>query len=66
MGNTIGRDTIYREITDKIVRHFENGIVPWVRPWKSGSGLSPLIASSERTHQAQLFRHKYPALVDCS
>ena len=39
MGNTIGRDTIYREITDKIIRDFENGIVPWVRPWKSGSGL---------------------------
>ena len=40
MGNTIGRDTIYREITDKIIRDFENGIVAWVKPWKSGSGLS--------------------------
>ena len=42
MGNSIGRDTIYREITDKIIRDFENGIVPWVKPWKSGSGLSLL------------------------
>ena len=42
MGNAIGRDTVYREITDKIIRDFESGIVPWVKPWKSGSGLSPL------------------------
>ncbi len=42
MGTAIGRDTIYREITDKIIRDFENGIVPWVRPWQSGSGLSLL------------------------
>ncbi|MEP6826656.1 MAG: ArdC-like ssDNA-binding domain-containing protein, partial [Aestuariivirga sp.] len=42
MGNAIGRDTIYREITDKIIHDFESGIVPWVKPWKSGSGLSPL------------------------
>ena len=42
MGNAIGRDTVYREITDKIIQDFENGIVPWVKPWKSGSGLSPL------------------------
>ena len=27
MGNAIGRDTIYREITDKIIKDFENGIV---------------------------------------
>ena len=42
MGKVIGRDTIYREITDKIVHDFENGIVPWVRPWKSGFGQSLL------------------------
>ena len=42
MGNAIGRDTIYREITDKIIRDFECGIVPWVKPWNSDSGLSPL------------------------
>ena len=42
MGNAIGRDTIYREITDKIIRDFENGIVPWVKPWKSGAGFSLL------------------------
>ena len=38
MGNAIARDTLYREITDRIIKDFENGIVPWVRPWKSGLG----------------------------
>ena len=42
MGNAIGRDTVYREITDKIIKDFETGFVPWVKPWKSGSGHSPL------------------------
>ena len=42
MGNTSGRDTIYREITNKIIRDFEAGIVPWVKPWNSSSGLSIL------------------------
>ena len=42
MGHAVGRDTIYGEITDKIIRDFEAGIVPWVRPWSSGSGLSIL------------------------
>ena len=42
MGNANGRDTIYREITDKIIKDFEGGIVPWVKPWSSGSGLSLL------------------------
>ena len=42
MGNAIGKDTIYREITDKIIKDFEGGIVPWVKPWKSASGLSLL------------------------
>ena len=26
MGNAIGRDTIHREITDRIIKDFENGI----------------------------------------
>ena len=42
MENANGRDTIYREITDKIIRDFEAGIVPWVKPWSSTSGLSLL------------------------
>ena len=42
VGHAIGRDTIYREITDKIIRDFEAGIVPWVKPWNSSSGLSIL------------------------
>lgn len=42
MGNTFNRDTIYREITDKIIAELEQGIVPWVRPWASQNGLAPL------------------------
>ncbi|MEP7173953.1 MAG: zincin-like metallopeptidase domain-containing protein [Aestuariivirga sp.] len=42
MGNTFSRDTIYREITDKIIAELEQGIVPWVRPWTSPNGLAPL------------------------
>ena len=37
MGNASGRDTIYGEITDKIIRDFEAGIVPWVKHWNSTS-----------------------------
>ena len=42
MANASGRETIYREITDKIIRDFEAGIVPWVKPWNSSAGLSIL------------------------
>ena len=36
MSKAIGRDNIYREITDKIIAELERGIVPWVQPWSSG------------------------------
>jgi len=42
MSKAIGRDTIYREITDKIIAELERGIVPWVQPWTSSKQLSPL------------------------
>jgi antirestriction protein ArdC len=42
MSKAIGRDNIYREITDKIIAELERGIVPWVQPWSSGKQLSPL------------------------
>ena len=42
MSKAIGRDNIYREITDKIIAELERGIVPWVQPWTSGKQLSPL------------------------
>jgi antirestriction protein ArdC len=42
MSKAIGRDNIYREITDKIIAELERGIVPWVQPWKSSKQLSPL------------------------
>jgi hypothetical protein len=42
MSKAIGRDNIYREITDKIIAELERGIVPWVQPWTSGKQLCPL------------------------
>ena len=42
MSKAIGRDNIYREITDKIIVELERGIVPWVQPWTNGKQLSPL------------------------
>jgi antirestriction protein ArdC len=42
MVKAIGRDTIYREITDKIIAELERGIVPWVQPWSSSKQNSPL------------------------
>ena len=42
MSKAIGRDNIYREITDKIIAELERGIVPWVQPWTSTKQLCPL------------------------
>ncbi|MFN0195061.1 MAG: ArdC family protein [Aestuariivirga sp.] len=42
MAVTQSRENLYRTITDKIVHDLQNGIVPWVRPWRSGVGQSPL------------------------
>ena len=42
MSKAIGRDNIYREITDKIIAELERGIVPWVQPWSSSKQLCPL------------------------
>lgn len=42
MAKSIARDNLYREITDKIIADLEQGLVPWVKPWRSGAGLSPL------------------------
>jgi len=42
MAKSIQRDNLYRDITDKIIAELEQGIVPWVQPWTSGSQLCPL------------------------
>ncbi|WP_225063386.1 ArdC-like ssDNA-binding domain-containing protein [Komagataeibacter rhaeticus] len=28
------RQTIYTEVTERIVREVEGGVIPWVCPWK--------------------------------
>ncbi len=48
------RETIYQEVTDRIVAELEAGRVPWVQPWgtpqaKAGLGL-PRNARTERTY----------------
>jgi antirestriction protein ArdC len=42
MSKVIGRENIYREITDKIIAELEKGIVPWVQPWTSSKQSCPL------------------------
>jgi antirestriction protein ArdC len=42
MSKAIGRENIYREITDKIITELERSIVPWVQPWSSSKQLCPL------------------------
>ena len=42
MSKAIGRENIYRDITDKIIADLERGIVPWVLPWTSTRQLCPL------------------------
>jgi antirestriction protein ArdC len=42
MSKAIGKDNIYREITDKIIAELERGIVPWVQPWTSSKQLCTL------------------------
>jgi len=48
------RETIYQEVTDRIIAELEAGRVPWVQPWgtpqaKAGLGL-PRNARTERTY----------------
>ncbi|MGE3871345.1 MAG: ArdC family protein [Parvibaculaceae bacterium] len=41
MQQSVNRNDLYREITGKIIAELEQGVVPWVRPWRShGQGPS--------------------------
>ena len=47
-----GRETIYQEVTGRIISELEAGRVPWVQPWggaKAGIGL-PRNAATERSY----------------
>jgi antirestriction protein ArdC len=52
MDQSSSRGNLYREITAKIIAELEQGIVPWVRPWRSaGASLSlPKNALTGRTY----------------
>lgn len=64
------RDSLYAEVTDRIVAEMEAGRVPWVQPWSSGActaGL-PRNALSGRPYSGinilllwgATFQHGYP------
>ena len=36
------RQTIYQEVTDRIIRELEQGRVPWVQPWGGAEVATPL------------------------
>ncbi|MFZ5676705.1 MAG: ArdC family protein [Pseudomonadota bacterium] len=36
MQQSVSRNDLYREVTEKIIAELEQGTVPWVRPWRSG------------------------------
>jgi antirestriction protein ArdC len=37
VSKTIGKESIYREITDTIIAELDRGIVSWVQPWTNSS-----------------------------
>jgi antirestriction protein ArdC len=50
MDQSSSRRNLYREITAKIIAELEQGIVPWVRPWRSaGHGPSLALPRNART-----------------
>ena len=46
------RQTIYTEVTERIIREVEGGVIPWVCPWKAGVGQDglPVNATSGRRY----------------
>lgn len=46
------RQDIYTEVTERIIREVEGGVIPWVRPWKDGVGQDglPVNAASGRRY----------------
>lgn len=50
MQQSVSRNDLYREITEKIIAELEQGTVPWVRPWRSGGqGASLSLPKNART-----------------
>ena len=56
------RNSLYQEITDKIIAELEQGRVPWVQPWASVSARRS--ACRTMPPPAALQRHQYPDPVD--
>ncbi len=53
MQQAVNRNDLYREITGKIIAELEQGVVPWVRPWRSqGQGPSLSLPKNGLTARA--------------
>jgi len=53
MDRTSSRGNLHREITAKIIAELEQGVVPWVRPWRSaGQGASLSLPKNGHTGKA--------------
>lgn len=48
------RGNLYREITAKIIAELEQGIVPWVRPWRS-AGQGPSLSLPKNAHTGRTY-----------
>jgi antirestriction protein ArdC len=43
---------MYEHITQSIIKDLENGVAPWTKPWKAGSGggIMPINAATKRPY----------------
>ncbi|SDG41150.1 protein of unknown function [Bradyrhizobium sp. Rc2d] len=52
---------ICQRITDQIVREFEDGVRPWIKPWNAGNGSGRI----RRPLRAKAARIKLPMFSCC-
>jgi antirestriction protein ArdC len=44
-------ETVYRKITDEMIRKLKDGVVPWRKPWRAGDGERPRNLASGRPYR---------------
>jgi len=54
MPQSVNRNDLYREITEKIIAELEQGTVPWVRPWRGG-GQGPSLSLPKNALTAKTY-----------
>ena len=50
MKNTHWTDSVYQEVTDKLIAQLEAGTVPWRKPWATG-GFAPMNLVSRKAYR---------------